>query len=61
MTKINNWIMDIEYFCNRYFYGGDMNNNFSHDEIVEDVNEYFKSKDAGKYARHYLIRQLKEE
>ena len=41
--------------------GGDMNNNFSHDEIVEDVNEYFKSKDAGKYARHYLIRQLKEE
>ena len=30
------------------------------DEVVEDVEMYFKSNDASKYARQYLTEQLGE-
>ena len=58
MSKINNWVMDIEAFCNGYSYGG--MNDFDIDEVVGDVEMYFKSNDASKYARQYLTEQLGE-
>jgi hypothetical protein len=51
-------VMDIEDFCNGYSYGG--MNDFDIDEVVEDVEMYFKSNDASKYARQYLTEQLGE-
>ena len=58
MSKINNWVMDIEDFCNGYSYGG--MNDFTIDEVVEDVGMYFKSGEAVKYARRYMKKQLGE-
>ena len=58
MSKMNNWVIDIEDFCNGYSYGG--MNDFDIDEVVEDVEMYFKSNDASKYARQYLTEQLGE-
>ena len=56
---MKNWAMDIEDFCNGYFYGG--MNDFTVDEVVEDVGMYFKSTEATKYAKRYLTEQLGEE
>ena len=58
MGKMNNWMMDIEDFCNGYSYGG--MNDFTIDEVVEDVGVYFKSGEAVKYARRYMKKQLGE-
>ena len=58
MGKMNNWMMDIEDFCNGYFYGGP--SEFTIDEVVEDVGMYFKSNEATKYAKRYLTEQLGE-
>ena len=58
MTKIKNYIMDIEDFCDGYSYGG--MNDFTIDEVVEDVGMYFKSNEATKYARQYLTTQMGE-
>ena len=58
MSKINNWVMDIEDFCNGYFYGGP--SEFTVDEVVEDVGMYFKSNEASNYAKRYLTEQLGE-
>ena len=58
MSKMNNWMMDIEDFCNGYFYGGP--SEFTIDEVVEDVGMYFKSGEAVKYARRYMKKQLGE-
>ena len=58
MSKMNNWMMDIEDFCNGYFYGGP--SEFTIDEVIEDVGMYFKSNEATKYAKQYLITQMGE-
>ena len=58
MSKMNNWMMDIEDFCNGYSYGG--MNDFTIDEVVEDVGMYFKSGEVVKYARRYMKRQMGE-
>ena len=58
MSKMNNWMMDIEDFCNGYSYGG--MNDFTVDEVVEDVGMYFKSNEATKYAKQYLTTQIGE-
>ena len=39
MAKMKNYLMDIEDFCNGYFYGGE--SEFTIDEVVEDVGMYF--------------------
>ena len=52
-------MMDIEEFCDGYFYGGDVD--FTIDEVVEDVGMYFKYDTMAKeYARQYLTEQLGE-
>jgi len=51
-------MMDIEEFCDGYFYGGDVD--FTVDEVVEDVKMYFKTDSAKDYARNYLTKTLGE-
>jgi hypothetical protein len=53
MSKMKNWMMDIQAFCDGYFHG-DGENDFEISEIVEDVGMYFKSNDAKNYAQAYL-------
>ena len=57
MSKMKNYMMDVEDFCNGYFFEP---NAFSFDEVIEDVGMYFKSDVATKYAREYLTTQLDE-
>ena len=58
MSKMKNFMMDIEDFCDGYFYGGD--SEFTTEEVVADVSMYFKSTEATKYAKKYLTEQLGE-
>ena len=68
MSKMNNWMMDIEDFCNGYFYDNHSDGNsftmkeddFTIEEVVEDVGMYFKSNEASNYAKRYLTEQLGE-
>ena len=68
MGKMNNWMMDIEDFCNGYFYDNHSDGNsftmkeddFTIEEVVEDVGMYFKSNEATKYAKQYLTTQIGE-
>ena len=57
-NKFYDWMMDIEEFCDGYFYGGD--SEFTVDEVVEDVGMYFKTDLSKKYAEGYLERKLGE-
>ena len=58
MGKVKNLMMDIEDFCNGYFFGGDVD--FTIDEVVEDVGMYFRSTEAKEYAKGYLEKTLGE-
>jgi hypothetical protein len=64
MGKMKDFAMDIEDFCNGYFYGFiDQpmvydEEDFTIEEVVEDVQEYFKSEEAAKYAREYIKRTV---
>ena len=58
MAKVKNWMMDIEEFCDGYFYGGPVD--FTIDEVVADVGMYFMSTDAKEYAKKYLKKVLGE-
>lgn len=59
MSKMKNYMMDIEEFCDGYFYGGDVD--FTIDEVVEDVGMYFKHDTMAKtYAKEYLEKTLGE-
>ena len=58
MGKMKNFMMDVEEFCDGYFYGGP--SEFTVDEVVEDVEMYFKSSMASEYAKRYLTEQLGE-
>jgi hypothetical protein len=68
MSKMNNWMMDIEDFCNGYFYDNHSDGNsftmkeddFTIEEVIEDVGMYFKSNEATKYAKQYLTEQMGE-
>ena len=64
MGKMKDFAMDIEEFCSGYFYAGSDQpmvldeDDFTIDEVVEDVEMYFKSKVAAKYAREYIKRTV---
>ena len=59
MGKMKNYMMDIEEFCDGYDYGEGVSD-FIADEIVEDAVMYFKSNEAGNYARQYITTQMGE-
>jgi hypothetical protein len=60
MSKMKNYMMDVEEFCNGYFYPDLGLTDFTIDEVVEDVGMYFKSDTAKIYARQYLTEQSGE-
>ena len=60
MSKMKNFMMDVEEFCDGYFYGCVQSGEVTEDEVVEDVGMYFKSGEAVKYARRYMKTQMGE-
>jgi len=58
MGKMKNWMMDIEEFCDGYFYGGD--SEYTVEEVSEDAEKFFHSKMAGDYAEEYVTKILGE-
>ena len=68
MSKTMNWMMSVEDFCNGYFYDNHSEGNsftmkeddFTIEEVIEDVGMYFKSDEAVKYARRYMKKQMGE-
>lgn len=60
MSKMKNWMMDIEEFVDGYFYGCVQSGEVTEDEVIEDVDMYFKSGEAVKYARRYMKTQMGE-
>ena len=59
MSKMKNYIMDIEEFCDGHFYGEGVDE-FTIDEVADAADVEFRSTIAGDYARKYLETQLGE-
>ena len=57
MSKMKNYMMDVEEFCDEYFFGG---NELNVDEVAAAADKYFRSTMAGDHARKYLETQLGE-
>ena len=60
MGKVKDLVMQIEEFCDGYFYAG-RDQPFVLDEedfTIDEVEMYFKSKVAAKYAREYVERMV---
>jgi len=55
-----NYMMDVEEFCNGYFYPDLGLTDFTIDEVVEDAGAYFKTTMAEDYARKYLSEVMGE-
>ena len=50
MGAMKNWMMNIEEFCDGYFYGeGEID--FTVEEVAEDATAFFHSKVAGLHAK----------
>ncbi len=54
MSKMKNYMMDIEEFCDGYAFGDDVGDI---DKVVAAVDKNFRSTMAGDYAMDYLKRQ----
>ena len=39
MGKVKNWMMDIEEFCDGYFFGGE--SEFTVEEVADDATKWF--------------------
>ena len=52
-------MMDVEEFCDGYFYGAGPND-FSIEEVSEDVKKYFGTSMAKDHAIAYLTKTLGE-
>ena len=57
MAKVKNWMMDIEEFCDNFFYGGD--SEYEVEEIADLAESKFGS-GAGNYAKEYIEKTLAE-
>ena len=63
MSKMKNYMMDIEEFCDGYFYGEGPNEvglDFSIEEVSEDAKKYFGTSMAKDHAIAYLTKTLGE-
>ena len=60
MSKMKNYMMNIEEFCDGYFYGEGIMNDFSIEEVSEDAKKYFGTSMAKDYAVVYLTKTLGE-
>ena len=54
MSKMKNFMMDVEEFVDGYFFDAPTPFDFTVDEICEDAEKFFCSIDAGRYARQYM-------
>ena len=54
MSKMTNYMMNVEEFCQGYYYPDLGLTDFTIDEVVEDVGVYFKTNIAKEYAKKYL-------
>ena len=59
MSEMKNYMMDIEEFCDGYFYG-EGPNDFSIKEVAEDAKKFFGSSMAKDHAIVYLTKTLGE-
>ena len=59
MSEMKNYMMDVEEFCDGYFYG-EGPNDFSIEEVSEDAKKFFGSSIAKDYAIVYLTKTLGE-
>ena len=57
MSKMKNYMMDIEEFCDGFGFGGD---ECDFDEVAAAADKTFRSTMAGDYAKDYLKRQYGE-
>ena len=55
---MKNYMMDIEEFCDGYFFGGD--SEYEIEEVAEDVKKFFGTSMAKDYAVVYLTKTLGE-
>ena len=69
MSYMKNYMMDIEEFCDGYFFGGDIErtdavNGWESEDVIEEVAEdakkFFGSSMAKDYAIVYLTKTLGE-
>ena len=58
MSKMKNFMMDVEEFCDGYAYGGD---ECDFDEVAATAELLFRSTMAGDYARDYLTQKFGNE
>ena len=58
MSYMKNYMMDIEEFCDGYFFGGD--SEVEIEEVAEDVKKFFGSTMAKDYAIVYIKKTLGE-
>ena len=56
MSKIKNFMMDVEEFCDGYLDSP----SYTTDDIVLAADNMFRSTTAGDYAREYIVTQLGE-
>ena len=56
MAKMKNFMMDVEEFCDGYFYGDfrGAKFDFTAEEIAEDAEAFFHMKMAGDHANEYV-------
>ena len=60
MSKMKNYMMDVEEFCDGYFFDAPIPNDFTIEEVAADADKFFRSTMAGDYAKDYLKRQCGE-
>ena len=60
MSKMKNWMMDVEEFVDGYFFDAPKPFDFSVDEICEDAEKFFCSSEASRYAKRYITEQMGE-
>ena len=60
MSKMKNYMMDVEEFCDGYFFDAPIPNDFTIEEVAADADKYFRTTMAGDYAKDYLKRQCGE-
>ena len=60
MSKMKNYMMDIEEFCDGYFFGVDSASEHEIEEVAEDAKKFFGTSMAKDYAIVYLTKTLGE-
>ena len=60
MSAMKNYMMDIEEFCDGYFFGVDSASEDEIEEVAEDAKKFFGTSTAKDYAVVYLTKTLGE-